>query len=53
MYIQKVKVMKTVKKWMTFALAAAAVLSLTACSEQRTGTIRVGVKSDVAHMRDF
>ncbi len=41
--------MKAVRKWMTFALAAAAALSLTACGEQRTGTIRVGVKSDVAN----
>ena len=41
--------MRTAKKWIALALTAAVVLSVMACGEQRTGTSRVGVKSDVAN----
>ena len=40
---------RSVRTWMLCVLAAATALYLSACGEQRTGTIRVGVKADVAN----
>ena len=45
----RTKEMRHMKKWLLSALAVTAAFSLSACGEQRTGTLRVGVKADVAN----
>ncbi len=45
----RTKDMRPVKKWMLSALTVLLAFSLSSCGEQRTGTLRVGVKADVAN----